>query len=349
MLADRSRQVQFRLSSLGGVSLPNMLKPMVVIVLALAGTGGTAGAGPGPVSKAPTVVPQPAQPAPVGAHQRVALTFDDLPVHAALPPGMSRGDVARSILAALQAHHAPPSYGFVNANGLADAPDNAEVLRLWRAAGQPLANHTFSHMDLDANTTEAFERDVVANESALRQYAGDQDWHWLRFPYLHEGETLAKRGAVAQFLRERGYRVAQVTLSFDDWAYNDPYARCRTKDDVAAIDWMKQRFLERAAECLRGGPELAKRVYGRDIAHVMVLHNGAFQTVMLPELLRLLDERGFVLVTLPEAQSDPAYAIDPNRAFPSAGTLLGQMAAAKGVELPPLADDTLQKLAGLCR
>ena len=330
---------------MSGIHRP--LQPLVIIVLALAGTSRSSQADPGTAAEDHTS--QAGSPTAVGVRHRVALTFDDLPVHAALPPGMSRSDVARSILAALQAHHAPPTYGFVNANGLDESPANAEVLRLWRAAGHPLGNHTFSHLDLHANTAEAFERDVVADEAALRQYAADQNWHWLRFPYLHEGETLEKRSAVAQFLRERGYRVAQVTLSFDDWAYNDPYARCRTNDDLAAIDWMKKSYLERAARALETGPEAAKLVYGRDIAHVMVLHNGAFETVMLPELLRLLDERGFALVTLEQAESDPAYAIDPNQAFPTGATLLGQMAAAKGISLPAAADDTLARLAGLCR
>src|SRR5262249_13276783 len=73
---------------------------------------------------------------------RIALTFDDLPAHAALPPGLSRVDVARRILAALAAHHAPATYGFVNAKGLEGAPENEEVLRAWREAGHPLGNHT---------------------------------------------------------------------------------------------------------------------------------------------------------------------------------------------------------------
>jgi peptidoglycan/xylan/chitin deacetylase (PgdA/CDA1 family) len=80
-----------------------------------------------------------------GLGHTVALTFDDLPVHGALPPGMSRSDVVRSIIEALRAHRVPPTYGFVNAKGVEDKPDHVEVLRLWRAAGHPLGNHTFSH------------------------------------------------------------------------------------------------------------------------------------------------------------------------------------------------------------
>jgi peptidoglycan/xylan/chitin deacetylase (PgdA/CDA1 family) len=281
---------------------------------------------------------------------RMALTFDDLPVHGSLPPGLSRSDVARSILDALRVHHAPPTYGFVNAKGLAGPPDHAEVLRLWRAAGHPLGNHTFSHMDLDANTPEAFEQDLLADEATLRTYMGDADWHWLRYPYLREGDTSAKRRAVTQFLEDHGYRVAQVTMSFDDYAYSDPYARCAAKGDLAAIDWMKQSYLRHAETSIGAGQEAARLVFGRDIAHVMLLHIGAFQTVMLPRLLDLIEERGFRLVTLEEAQSDPAYTIHPDEAAsPSGGTFLDRRMAAKRIPPPTASDDALARLAALCR
>jgi (4-O-methyl)-D-glucuronate---lignin esterase len=106
----------------------------------------------------------PASASPV-THE-VALTFDDLPAHGPLPKGMTRIDIAKTIIHALQSAQAPPTYGFVNAKALADDPSTAEVLRLWREAGFPLANHTFSHMDLNANTVENFEQDLLADELA---------------------------------------------------------------------------------------------------------------------------------------------------------------------------------------
>ena len=123
---------------------------------------------------------------------RVALTFDDLPDHGPLPPGVSRVDVAKRIIETLKTRQAPPVYGFINAKQLETRPADGEVLRLWREAGFPLGNHTFSHMDLNANTAEDFERDIVANEPTLRTYMGDRDWHWFRYPYLNEGDTPEK-------------------------------------------------------------------------------------------------------------------------------------------------------------
>jgi hypothetical protein len=63
----------------------------------------------------------------------------------------------------------------------------------------------------------------------------DADWLWFRYPYLREGDTLEKRHALARFLKDQGYRVAQVTMNFDDYAYNDPYTRCLAKNDLTGI------------------------------------------------------------------------------------------------------------------
>jgi peptidoglycan/xylan/chitin deacetylase (PgdA/CDA1 family) len=281
---------------------------------------------------------------------RIALTFDDLPIHSALPPNTSRSDIARSIVSALRSAKAPPTYGFVNAKGLQDAPETAEFLQIWRAAGHPLGNHTFSHIDLHKNTVEAFEQDVLAGEPSLRAAMGDEDWRWFRYPFLREGDTLEKRHAIAGFLKERGYRVAEVTMSFDDYAYNDPYARCLSRGDTAGVEWLKKSYLDRAAASLTEGQRGAREVFGRDIPHVMLLHVGAFQMVMLPRLLDLMREKGFTLVTLPDAQSDQAYAADSDVATPQGATLLDRLRKVRNIALPASPpDDFFTTVGGVCR
>lgn len=279
---------------------------------------------------------------------KVALTFDDLPDHGPLPPGMTRVEVAKSIIGTLKAHNAPPIYGFINAKQLETRPGDVEVLRLWREAGFPLGNHTYSHMSLDANTVDAFEADVVANEAPLEAQMGDGDWHWFRYPFLQEGNTADKYRGVRDVLARRKYRIAEVTLSFDDYAYNDPYARCMARDDRDAVKWLEQSYHDRAAESLVRGRDQAKQLVGHDIGHVMLLHIGAFETVMLPRLLDLLDQQGFVLTTLEDAQKDAVYSTLPETGGNWSGTLFDQMAAARHLPAPP-PTDVFQRLGALCK
>ena len=278
----------------------------------------------------------------------VALTFDDLPSHGPLPQGLTRGDIAKSIIGALQAAHAPPIYGFVNAKRIDEDPSSEQVLQLWRDAGFPLASHTFSHIGANTNSAEAFEKDLLADEPVLKKFMGDQDWHWLRFPYLQEGDTVEKHRALEALLKEHGYRVAEVTMSFGDYGYNEPYARCLAKNDQQGIEFLKKSYLDGAADSLALGQKLSEMVYGRDIKHIMLLHIGGFETVMLPKLLDLLKEKNFKLITLQEAEGDPAYAKDADLDANWGGTFLDQMMRVKHLEFPR-PEDRLLKLEAVCR
>jgi peptidoglycan/xylan/chitin deacetylase (PgdA/CDA1 family) len=281
--------------------------------------------------------------------QQVAVTFDDLPAHGPLPAGVTRVDVARSILKTLREARVPKVYGFVNASKLEQTPADMEVLRLWKDAGFPLGNHTYSHMSLNAATTAEFERNIVANEPVLKSLMGGKDWHWFRYPYLWEGDTLEKRREVRTYLKEHKYRIAQVTLDFEDYLWNPPYARCLEKNDAAAIDWLKTSYMSTAADYIAYGQAAAKIIYGRDIRHVLLLHIGGFETVMLPQLLDSLKRRGFRFITLAEAEKDSAYKSDPDAALKEGGTLLEQMLAARRLDLSAAHDKPYDKLNTLCR
>jgi len=287
--------------------------------------------------------------ASAGFSQQVALTFDDLPAHGSLPSGMTRTDVAKSILKTLKEARAPKVYGFVNARKLQEHPEDIEVLKLWRSAGFPLGNHTYTHLSLNASTADEFDRNVAEDEPLLKSMMGRQDWRWFRYPYLWEGDTLEKRHAVRQYLQDHKYQIAQVTLDFEDYLWNAPYARCAEKNDTASIEWLKSSFLATAAEYIDLGQSAAKLLYGRDIRHVLLLHIGGFETVMLPQLLNSLKRQGFQFITLPEAEKDRAYKSDPDVALKEGGTLLDQMLEAKHLDLPPHAEKPYDQLNALCR
>ena len=128
--------------------------------------------------------------------------------------------------------HVPATYGFVNGKKLERNADAAEALKLW-AASEPVGSHTYSHMDLNANPAEMFEHEIDEDEPVLELVAPqDANWHWFRYPFLREGDTVEKRRAVRAYLRAHQYRVAQVTLDWEDYAWNSAYARCAEKDDA---------------------------------------------------------------------------------------------------------------------
>ncbi|WP_260706371.1 polysaccharide deacetylase family protein [Edaphobacter flagellatus] len=280
--------------------------------------------------------------------QQVAITFDDLPEHGDLPPHVTRLQVAKSILATIREERLPPVYGFINAVALKDTPSEIHVLRAWRAAGQPLGSHTYSHADLSAITPAQYESDIAKNEPLLKQLMGTQDWRWFRYPYLREGDTLKKRDAIRAYLGQKGYRVAQVSLNFEDWAWNDPYARCSEKHDTEAIQWLHDSYLSSAGDAVTRFRNLTHTLYGRDIRYVLLLHIGPFDAKMFPELIALLRQRGFSFISLPEAMSDPAYSANPNFFGQHGLTFQEQVAATRHLPFEN-SIPALEKLDNLCK
>ena len=283
-----------------------------------------------------------------GVAQKVAITFDDLPLNGSLPPGVTRVETTENVLKILKKRNVPPVYGFINAKKLEGNLDGAEALRLW-AAAEPVGNHTYSHMDLEQNLPEAFEREIEENEPALELLQAKDNWHWFRYPYLHEGDTVEKRRAVRVYLKAHGYRVAQVTLDWEDYLWNTAYARCVAKDDKKSIEWLKASYLSTASEFLDLGREQAKLIYGREISYVLLMHLGAYSSTILPDALELLKKKGFTLVTLEEAQSDAAYESDPDVGLHDAGTLLDQMMQVKGIKYPEHAEKPYKEMETVCR
>lgn len=242
--------------------------------------------------------------------QQIALTFDDLPSHSALPKGETRIGVASRIIAALSEADAPPSYGFINAGSVVADPEAGRVLALWRAAGHPLGNHTWSHLRLDDADRAPFKTEVQLNEPLLAALMGEADWRWFRYPYLYEGSTAEARTDVRAFLSGRGYRVASVTLNFDDYAWNEPYARCADQGDEKAIAHLEASYLSAARASLEQARARSRAAVGRDVPLVLLMHLGAFDARMLPRLLAQYRADGATFVTLEQAQSDPFYAGD---------------------------------------
>ncbi len=260
----------------------------------------------------------------LNAHPVVAITFDDLPAVGTLPPDEGYVDVTKALVSELKANGLEGTYGFVNGDKLASRPGAPEALRIWLDGGMNIGNHSWSHMRLTTNTAEAFEQDIAQNEPTLRQYGEVHDWRWFRYPYLEEGETVEKRRAVRAYLSEHGYRIAQVTLQFADYEWNDAYCRCRAKKDEAAIAKLKQSYLDAAAEDITLGREEEQLVFGREIPDVMLLHETPFTALMLPDLLDLLRKQGFSFESLSQVESDTAYAEDPDAGSEAGGTFQGQ-------------------------
>jgi hypothetical protein len=113
--------------------------------------------------------------------------------------------------------------------------------------------------------------------------------------------------------------------------------------------WLRQSYLDTAAEYVRLGREEERIVFGREIPNVMLLHATPFTTLMLSDLLDMLRKQGFRFESLAQVESDPAYAEDPDVGLASGGTFPEQFLDARHLPYPSAKPDPFQQITKLCQ
>jgi peptidoglycan-N-acetylglucosamine deacetylase len=137
-------------------------------------------------------------------------------------------------------------------------------------------------------------------------------------------------------------------MDFEDYLWNAPYARCAAKQDDAAIQTLHDSYLAVADQYYGIYRELSHLIYGRDVKYVLLMHVGAFDARMLPELLALYRAKGVRFISLPDAMADPAYQDDPDIGEPSGGTFLDLMMQKKKIPFPANSKP-YKELEAMCR
>lgn len=335
----------------GGAALGKLIGTLLVVAgAALAGCQTAASGGAVAAPSAPSApIGQP----PSESVIRVAVTFDDLPSHGPLLPGQSIVDVHRQIVDTLVAHRLPSVYGFINGVGVERFPDGRRVLELWRDAGYPLGNHTWAHEDVGVVGAEAFARGIDRNDALLAELVGDdaaarRSRRVFRYPFLRQGPDRATLDAVRAHLSHNDYRLAEVTVDFGDYAYNRAFVRCSEAALPAALEALRWDYVHRGVEHLKWSEAASRVIYGRAIPHVLLMHTGTFDALVLDELLRAYEAEGVRWVTLDEALDDPAYHEDVRVPSPSGGTLLEQRMDRDHPPVPPYHIQSVRLLEHVC-
>jgi hypothetical protein len=155
---------------------------------------------------------------------------------------------------------------------------------------------------------------------------------------------------VRRYLSSHGYRVAEVTVDYLDWTWTDAYRRCRTQNDQKSIEWLVSHANDAADRYLDHAVELGRKLFSRDVDHILLVHIGAFDALALDGILREWRSKGVELIPLDEALADPIYRINPNLAYDGGLSFLEQVAEARSIDTRPFQENTytMESLNKVC-
>ena len=132
---------------------------------------------------------------------------------------------------------------------------------------------------------------------------------YMRFPYNHTGDTKEKHDAIAAFLAAHGYQMAPCTIDNSDYVFNQTYALALARRDTQTAAKLRTDYIAYTAAEIDWYTKLDRQVFGRDVTHIMLLHDSPLNAEMIEAVIALFEQRGFRFVTLDEALQDSAYAI----------------------------------------
>jgi peptidoglycan/xylan/chitin deacetylase (PgdA/CDA1 family) len=265
--------------------------------------------------------------------REIAVTFDDLPIASVLDrDGVGWSRITDDLLAAL-GRHKVPAIGFVNEQKLErsgqEDPARTELLSRWLTAGMDLGNHTYSHLDFHSADVEVFQRDVLRGEARTRvllETAG-KTLRFLRHPFLHTGRSLDARRKLEQFLSEREYRVAPVTIDNCDYVYAAAYERATGQAMRLKI---AEDYIRYLTDVVAYYELQSAAIVGREIRQVLLLHANALNAGAFDAIADMLRRRGYTFVSLDRALEDPAYTLPDSYVGPGGITWLHRWALTRG-------------------
>jgi peptidoglycan/xylan/chitin deacetylase (PgdA/CDA1 family) len=240
---------------------------------------------------------------------RMAITFDDLPRTGVPVAGYTSAQIMDSLRITLKKHAVEEAVGFFTGANLDGSPEEAASLRAFCEDGHLLANHTFAHIGARLVTSRAFTADIAKNQALLERLVGEPcaDSRYFRFPGLVRGAGPEAR-ATRRFLADEGYRIADVSIDHADWSLADAWARCTNQRNTHLSKALALTYIDNALGELHWSVDTARRLYGRSIPHVFLVHANPLTAHLLDALLTAYEKAGVQFIALEEALADPAYA-----------------------------------------
>ncbi len=242
--------------------------------------------------------------------KKVAVTIDDGPVSGAGNDLDAFIRISRGLREAFVTEKVP-GIVFINERQLqVDGQRDARVRELerWLEDGLDIGNHTYSHKRLQRTPMREYKDDIIKGETVSRPLLEkhDKELQWFRYPFLNSGSG-EQAAEVETFLKERGYRIAPVTVDYKDYTFARNYTRyMRAGEEALAAELMDSVWKSLDVAFDRSERE-SQSVLGYQVPHVLLIHCNEMNSVNLKQAFQRMRDRGYEFVSLEEAMTDPAY------------------------------------------
>jgi peptidoglycan/xylan/chitin deacetylase (PgdA/CDA1 family) len=278
--------------------------------------------------------------------KQIAVTIDDLPLNGPQFEAARVQTMTSKFLAGIKKHQIP-AVGFVNESLLyqpGETDARIAILKSWFDAGVEPGNHTFSHLGFQGATLADYEDDFVRGEAVTKMLVKQKGTklRYFRHPFLQMGATLETEKSFENFIAQRGYKIAPVTIDTLDWMFLSAYLKARATGDKALTKRVSDDYLKYVSVKFDYCEKISGELFGRPIKQILLMHANELNADNIEALIGVIKGKGYRFITLEQALNDSVYQF-PHKYIPTSDWL-GLWAFSKGVKMnAPLAPEYIQQ------
>jgi hypothetical protein len=152
---------------------------------------------------------------------------------------------------------------------------------------------------------------------------------WFRYPFLDEGRSKPVRDSIRSALKDLGLSNGYVTIDNYDWYLNSLLRKAKQEGKKVNHGNLRSVYLEHIWNSVQFYDSIARQTLGRSPRHVLLLHENDLTAYFLSDLIQLLREKGWKIISPTEAYEDPIATHIPEVLFNGQGRV-GAIAREKG-------------------
>lgn len=222
--------------------------------------------------------------------RELAITIDDLPF-----VGDSKNFHLNMIIDAFKKNDVPAT-GFVIAGKI--QKENWPVLQKFREAGLGLGNHTLTHANLNRMATESYIHEIDAADKILKPILSKPKY--FRYPYLATSNG-KKRDTVLNFLSEKKYRIAPITIDSKDFIFNQLLLSVPESERRSFLEVLKPCYLDFIQKQTLKAEENSRQARKPGQSQILLVHANLLNAYVLPDIINLYKQNGYTFISLQDA------------------------------------------------
>lgn len=121
------------------------------------------------------------------------------------------------------------------------------------------------------------------------------------------GATFETEKAFENFIAERGYKIAPVTIDTMDWMFSNAYAKAHAENNSPMMKRVSDEYLKYVGVKFDYCEKVSGELFGQPIRHILLLHANELNAGNFDRLANVIKEKGYRFITLEQALEDAAY------------------------------------------